>query len=187
MRFNMAKIGGTTSWAARLVLGVSAMFALLGPLELRATAADNGLEGVWRVQVTLRDCATLAPAGPAIDSLVTFHTGGTLSEVPSSIAFAPGQRSVGHGTWSSAGRHSFDQRMVALFAFDTPANLPGTPSFNPALPVSPGFLSGWQTVTHRISLDDPSHITSTGTNEFYKGDGTLYRTGCSTAVGRRFE
>jgi hypothetical protein len=67
--------------------------------------------------------------------------------------------------------------MIALIAFDT---LP-----NP--PVSPGFFAGWQEVTHTIELADASHLTSAGTNEFYKSDGTLYRTGCSTAVGRRFE
>ena len=77
--------------------------------------------------------------------------------------------------------------MIALILFDTPANLPGTPGFNPSLPVSPGFFAGWQTVTHTIKLTDENHGTSAGTNEFYKADGTSYRTGCSTAILQRFE
>ena len=77
--------------------------------------------------------------------------------------------------------------MIALILFDTPPNLPGTPGFNPGMPVSPGFFAGWQTVTHKVKLGDADHGTSAGTNEFYKSDGTLYRTGCSTAVATRFE
>ena len=77
--------------------------------------------------------------------------------------------------------------MVALILFDTPANLPGTPGFDPSKPVSPGFFAGWQTVTHTIRLTDADHLTSSGTNEFFKANGELYRTGCSTAVAERFE
>jgi hypothetical protein len=77
--------------------------------------------------------------------------------------------------------------MVALILFDTPANLPGTPGFDPSMPVSPGFFAGWQTVTHTVNPTDADHITSAGTNAFYKLTGELYRTGCSTAIGERFE
>jgi len=61
--------------------------------------------------------------------------------------------------------------------FDTPA-IP---------PASPGFFAGWSTVTHTLTLIDPDHATSSGTNGFYRADGTLYRTGCSTAESTRFE
>jgi hypothetical protein len=151
--------------------------------------SHNGqvLVGVWAVQVTPRVCATGAAAAPPINSLVTFHDGGTLNESAGGTAFAPGQRSPGHGTWTHDTQHSYLQKFVALILFDTSANLPGTPGFNPALPVTPGFFAGWQTVAHRVQITDADHITSAGTNEFYKTDGTLYRTGCSTATGQRFE
>ncbi len=152
-----------------------------------ASGFREGLEGAWAVQVTLRDCTTNAALGAPFNSLVSFHDGGTLSESAGSLAFAAGQRSPGHGAWTREGRHTFLQRMIALIVFDTPANLPGTPGFNPSLPVSPGFFAGWQTVTHTLRLSDGDHATSAGTNEFYKSDGTLYRTGCSTATARRFE
>ena len=121
-----------------------------------------------------------------MNSLVTFHEGGTISESAGGLAFAVGQRSAGHGMWSQKGRRNYRQKFIALILFDTPANLPGTPGFDPTKPVSPGFLAGWQTVTHTVELVDANHLTSEGTNAFYKTDGTVYRTGCSTAVGERF-
>jgi hypothetical protein len=76
--------------------------------------------------------------------------------------------------------------MIALIGFDSAPNLPG-PGFNPALPISPGFFAGWSTVTHTVEMSDANHASSSGTNAFYKADGTLYRTGCSTAESVRFE
>ena len=185
------------NWTTSKTLGGGRVVAVLGLTGVLLTAAGGrtatasgsreGLEGAWTVQVTLRDCATNAALGAAFNSLVSFHDGGTLSESAASLAFAAGQRSPGHGTWTREGRRTFLQRMIAMILFDTPANLPGTPGFNPSLPVSPGFFAGWQTVTHTLRLSDGDHATSTGTNEFYKSDGTLYRTGCSTATAQRFE
>jgi hypothetical protein len=152
-----------------------------------ASASAAGLAGTWTIQVTLRDCTTGAALGSPVNSLVTFHRGGTLSESASSLAFAIGQRSPGHGTWAHQGAHSYLQRMIALILFDTAPNLPGSPGFNPSLPVSPGFFAGWQIVTHTVELTGRDSATSSGTNEFYKSDGTLYRTGCSTAIDQRFE
>jgi hypothetical protein len=167
-----------------VLLAGSSGYAMAGSND-----SDHGqvLVGVWAIQVTPRDCATNAAVAPPINSLVTFHDGGTLSENAGGTAFAPGQRSSGHGTWLHDRQHSYLQKFVALILFDTPSNIPGTPGFNPALPVSPGFLAGWQTVTHRVRITDADHLTSAGTNEFYKTDGTLYRTGCSTATAQRFE
>jgi hypothetical protein len=145
--------------------------------DSRAAGPNARLVGAWSVQVTLRNCTTNAPLGPPLNSLVTFHRGGTLSETAGSLAFAIGQRSPGTGAWARDGAHVYLQRMVALILFDTPPNLP----------FSPGFFAGWQTVTHTVELSDDDHFTSAGTNQFYKLNGDLYRTGCSTAIGQRFE
>jgi hypothetical protein len=145
------------------------------------------LVGAWTVQVTLRDCATNAPLGPAINSLVTFHRGGTLSETAASLAFAIGQRSPGTGTWLRQRGQTYSQRMVALILFNSDPNAPGTPGFDPNKPVSPGFFAGWQTVTHTVQVTDTDRLASSGTNAFYKANGDLYRTGCSTAIGQRFK
>jgi hypothetical protein len=151
------------------------------------SASGEGLAGAWMVEVTLRNCDTGAPLGPAFPSLVTFIRGGTLKESPGNLSFAVGQRSDGHGVWSHDQGRTYSQKVVALILFDTAPNLPGTPGFNPSLPVSPGFFAGWVTITHAVDLGDADHFTSAGTNAFYRSDGTVYRTGCSTAVGRRFK
>ena len=46
---------------------------------------------------------------------------------------------------------------------------------------------GWQTVSHTVQLTDADHLASSGTNAFYKTNGELYRTGCSTSIGQRFK
>jgi hypothetical protein len=124
------------------------------------SGSPDGPVGTWTVQVTLRDCSTGAALGPAFNSLVTFHRGGTLSESAGSTAFAPGQRTSGHGTWTRAERHTYQQQMVALIVFDTNPNLRGSPGFNPALPVSPGLFAGWATVTHTFEVVDADHSRS---------------------------
>ena len=161
--------------------------ALLITSGATAQAAPDSVAGAWLVQVTLRDCTTSAPLGPPFNSLVTFHNGGTISESAGSLAFAPGQRSPGHGAWTDMGSQYYRQRMVAQLAFETAANLPGTPEFDPTKPITPGFFAGWSIITHVVNLADPSHFSSFGINQFYKTDGTVYRSGCSTATGVRFE
>ena len=174
---------GIAAVAAAVLLVSSGAVALAHS----GTSHDRkSLEGAWFVRVTLRACDTNASLGSFL-SVVSFHDGGTISETTTSPAFAIGQRSPGHGVWEFEGDRTYSQRMVGLINFDTPPNLPGTPGFNPALPVTPGFFAGWSVVMHTLELTDADHATSSGTNAFYKADGTLYRTGCSTAVATRFE
>ncbi len=184
------------NWNPSKALGGGRILALVGLTgallstssgTVTANGSHQGPVGTWLVQVTLRDCTTNAPLAPSFNSLVTLHEGGTISESAGSLGFAPNQRSAGHGTWTQRTRRTIAQRMVALILFDTPANLPGTPGFDPSKPVSPGFFAGWQTVTHTIRFTDADHLTSAGTNEFFKANGDSYRTGCSTAVAERFE
>jgi len=162
-------------------------FALLLTCAGTAQAAAPSLVGPWMVQVTLRDCTTGAALGPAFNSLVTFQSGGTISESAGSTAFAPGQRGPGHGTWTDLGSQYYTQRMIAQIVFDTPANLPGTPGFDPTKPVTPGFFAGWSVITHVLNVTDVDHASSFGVNQFYKADGTAYRSGCSSATALRFE
>lgn len=145
------------------------------------------LVGVWSVQVTLRNCSTNAALGPAFNSLVTFHGDGTISETAGSVAFAPGQRTPGHGVWTRESRRTYSQRMIALLLFSTPPNLPGTPGFDPSKPVSPGFAAGGVAVEHTVTMADKDHLSSSGANAFYDLNGQVYRTGCSTAVGERIK
>jgi hypothetical protein len=158
---------------------IIATFVAIGGVSLAAQPSNaDGLriEGTWQVQVTLRSCVTGTALG-TVNALVTFHPGGTMTETPGGGGYAPGQRSDGQGYWTHDGGHLYTQRFVALIRFETPANPPA----------SPGFMAGWQTVTHQVEAIAPNQLSSRGTNAFFDSNGTLYRTGCSTAVGRRFE
>lgn len=95
-----------------------------------------------------------------------------MSETAGGTGFAPGQRSPGHGKWRHEAGQTFSQKFTALINFTT----------------VPGFQeAGWQTVEQSAELLDRDTLSSAGTNAFYRTDGTLYRSGCSTATGHRFE
>lgn len=176
----------------RTILHVSGALALSGAL-LSMSGADAAaqsrsageLVGTWRVEVSLRHCDTQALLHTD-NALVTFHRDGTITESAQGAAFAPGQRGSAQGVWTYHGAGRYSQRMTALVKFDSSPNLPGTPTFDPARPVSPGFFAGWQTVIHALEFRG-EELVSSGTNSFHKFDGTLYRTGCSTVVAKRFE
>jgi hypothetical protein len=176
---------------ARALAIASLTVAVLGATSITAAAQSSGadgpgLVGTWMVNVTLRDCTTNAPLGPPFRTLVTFHAHGTISESAASLSFAPGQRSSGHGVWTRERGHTFGQEMISLIVFDTAPNLPGTPTFDPTKPVSPGFFAGWATVSHTVRLTDADQLESSGTNAFYRTNGEVYRSGCSTATAQRF-
>jgi hypothetical protein len=166
---------------------VATVLVVAGGTVTRADQQARDLVGVWTVQVTLRDCATDAPLGPPFQSLGAYHLGGTLADTTASLAFAIGQRSAAFGTWTREGRRRYTQNIVALILFDTSANLPNVPGFDPTKPVTPGFRAGWQAIQHAIRLTDDDHWTSQGTNAFYDINGDLYRTGCSTATAQRVQ
>jgi hypothetical protein len=78
---------------------------------------------------------------------------------------------------SSSGKNGFTKNPAQPSCSATPQNPP----------TSPAFLAGWQTVTHTVELVDSDNLSSSGRNEFFDLNGNSYRSGCSTAIGRRFE
>jgi hypothetical protein len=166
------RVLGALTLTMCLTLGLSGV----GAASAQQSAAEaRTVQGVWYVQVTIRDCTTGVALAPPVNSLVTFAAGGTLHESVGGGGFAPGQRSDGHGTWTHKGGQTYDQRFVSMINFATPAG-PG-----------PGFEAGWMKVQHTVTMIDADHIESAGTNTFYRLNGDVYRTGCSTAIGSRFE
>jgi hypothetical protein len=161
---------------ALTALGLTAILLMASAGSALAQQGD-AIVGTWLVQVTLRNCQSGAALGPAIFTLVTFHSDGTISESASGTNFAPGQRTNAHGSWNRTGARTYQQNMLALIVFDTPAGYPVPPG---------GFLAGGQVVNHTMTLVDNNHLTSTGTNAFYTNSMQLYRSGCSTAEAVRF-
>lgn len=155
------------------------LLALTGATSASFAQGDGSpsraLEGVWAMSITLRDCATTAPLGPPVRSLLTFHAGGTMSE-SAGLQFAPGQRTAGHGVWSFSGGTTFTARFVAMTLFDTP----------PA-PPAPGFLAGWQVVASTFVLAGSDQLTLTATAQFFDVNRQLYRSACPTGSAERFK
>ena len=174
MKWTVSRARWVGRSAVILSMGVALVLSAASAASAQQTAAQGRtLQGVWYVQVTIRDCATGVALAPVVNSLVTFAAGGTLHESVGGGGFAPGQRSDGHGTWTHRGGQTYDQRFVSMINF---ATAPG-----------PGFEAGWMKVQHTVEVIDADHIESVGSNSFYRLNGEVYRTGCSTATGTRFE
>lgn len=160
---------------------VIVLFSVLAIASTTDPAVADGrgaraVEGVWAMSITLRDCATGAPLGPPVRTLLTFHAGGTLSESPGTPQFAPGQRSPGHGVWSHSGGDTFELRFAAMILFDTP----------PA-PPAPGFQAGWLMVGSTFSLIDGERADVNASVQFLDLNRIVYRSACPTGTAERFQ
>ena len=176
MKWTVLKARDVGRLAVMLSVGLALVWATTSDARAQQSAAEaRTVQGVWYVQVTIRDCTTGVALAPPVNSLVTFAAGGTLHESVGGGGFAPGQRSDGHGTWTHKGGQTYDQRFVSMINF---ATSPGP---------GPGFEAGWMKVQHTVTMIDADHIESAGTNTFHRLNGDVYRTGCATAIGRRFE
>ena len=176
MKWTRSTARGLGLAALMLTMAVASVPSAASAVGAQQSASQiRTVQGVWYVKVTIRDCASGVALAPAVNSLVTFGVGGTLHESVSGGGFAPGQRSDGHGTWTHGEGQTYDQRFVSMINF---ATAPGP---------GPGFEAGWMKVQHKVTMTDADHIESAGTNSFYRLNGEVYRTGCSTATGTRFE
>ena len=158
----------------RMMIAAALVIGIASPAVVQAQT----LEGVWGVVTQPVNCTTNAPVGPPERGLLTYNNGGTFTESSGGLAFAPGQRSDGHGSWASTGGLTASGRLVAMILFDT---APGTP------PGSPGFQAGWLIATHRITLSGPDSFTATNTVQFFDLARTVYRNACATRIGERFK
>lgn len=132
----------------------------------------SGLEGTWRVQVTLYNCADPTLTFPPFWSLLSFHRGGTETETTTNPALLPGQRSPGHGVWKFQGNGQYSMVVDAFILFDSPT----TP---------PGFKTGSQKIIQTVTMVDSDDFISDGTVNFFLTDGTAYRSGCAKSTGYR--
>jgi hypothetical protein len=149
------------------------VFAMLLTLTVAANAqssqAANGLGGTWRVQVALQNCATGAQLGPAFQSILSFHDGGTMSGTTSNPAFAAGQRTSDYGVWRYQGNQTYSAASEAYVL------------------VSSGFfVRGSQRIVQSISVNGDT-FTSVATVQFFDASHVQYLAACAVATGTRFE
>ena len=130
--------------------------------------SGGGLEGTWRVEVTLRDCNTGAALGSPFRSLLSFARGGTMTET--TARFSPAVRGPGHGIWQQIQGSTFSSTLEAFL-------------YNPS-----GVWIEWQRLTQTIEIGDDSDTwTANAHNEIFDTNDNLLLSGCSTAVGHRME
>jgi hypothetical protein len=152
------------------VIGVSGQ-----ELSTQTPHARRGLQGTWRVEVTIIDCAT-GVERPPFWAMLTFAEGGTLTETTTNQAL-PGVRTPGHGAWSRSRAGSYTAVSEAFLLF------------------GPGFRPWTHRISQDIEMDSSDQFTSRATVEFTLTPGTLppppvplpAAAGCAHAVGYRFD
>ena len=165
------------SWQRATALALAIAGTVLGVGSINVAAhtppARQTLQGSWRVEVTIVDCATGAER-PPFWAMLTFAQGGTLTETTANQAL-PGARTPGHGRWFRSRAGSFTAVSEAFILF------------------GPAFRPWTHRIWQRIEMDSPDHFTSDATVEFTLTPGTLSpppvalppAAGCARAVGYR--
>ena len=135
--------------------------------QQNSSRAGGRLEGVWDVQVTIRNCQTGA-AIRTFASITTFAQGGTVLDTTSGTPQA--LRTPGQGVWSHVSGETYRFKFKA-FNFD-----------------SSGSSTGWTIIKHVAHLNrSADELESAGTSEVFDPLGNLIFTGCSSTTSVRFE
>ena len=150
---------------AALVL--AGMLVLGSGLTAWAQSEDAGLQGTWRLQVTVRDCQT-GQALRTFPALFAFAKGGTLTVT--TAGQLPSLSTPGLGVWRHRDGHTYSAVSEAFV-------------FSPA---------GAWTQTHRLTRvieigNDANEFTDTVALQIFDTNGNLIVTGCGTSVASRFE
>jgi hypothetical protein len=155
---------------ATVLILVGMLFLGSGPTA-RAQSDDDsqrGLEGAWRLQVTVRDCVTGQPLRPTFPALATFAKGGTSTLV--TAGQLPSLFTPQLGVW----RHTQDHNYTAVtdaFVFSA---------------------AGAWIQTHRltraiqVSVEGDSFIDQIAL-QIFDTAGNPIATGCGTTVATRIQ
>ncbi|HMG00284.1 MAG TPA: hypothetical protein VK560_03485 [Gemmatimonadaceae bacterium] len=138
----------------------------LGAQEGNSGSQAGPLEGMWRVQLTVRDCQSGA-VQRTFPALFAFAKGGILTYT--TAGQPPAVATPGYGIWGHTGGHSYSAVTEAFI-------------FNPA-----GSWIQTHRLTREIELNKAAdEFTDTTQLEIFDTSGNLIVTGCATSVGRRF-
>jgi hypothetical protein len=139
----------------------------LGAQEDRSESQGHGLEGTWRVQVSVKDCQT-GVVQRTFPALFAFAKGGTLTEA--TAGQPPALFTPGFGVWRHTGGHTYSAVFEAF-------------AFNPA-----GVWIATHRFTRTIELDsNADDFTDTIKLEILDTSGNLIAPGCGSSTARRFE
>ena len=149
------------------VLAVMLLTSGLCAQEGNSASQAGRIEGTWRLQLAVRDCATGA-VQRTFPALFAFAKGGIVTGT--TAGQPPAIATPVLGVWAHTGGHNYSAVTEAFI-------------FNPA-----GVWIQTHRLTRAIELDkDADEFTDTTKLEIFDTSGNLIATGCATTVGRRFE
>jgi hypothetical protein len=129
--------------------------------------SHNGIQGTWRLLLTVRDCRT-GEVQRTFPALATFAKGGTLTLA--SAGQSPELLTTALGVWRQTGRDDYSAVSEAFI-------------FSPA-----GDWIQTQRLTRAIEIDnDADEFTETVALEIFDKSRNLIVTGCGTSTGTRFK
>lgn len=157
----------------RAMFALSAIMIATICFHSRATAQISsvqplgfGIEGTWDLDVTFVDCTTGMALAPSSRSLVSYVTGGTYVEEPSSVA--PSRRYPGLGVWRHVRARNY---ALAFKSFQFNAD---------------GTSNGKIVVTANTTHNQDDTLTSYAVARFFNAAGDMTATRCVSVSGTRF-
>jgi len=128
--------------------------------------SDNGLEGTWRAQVTVRDCGNPNVVLRTFPARFSYAKGGVLTVT--TAGQLPSLTTPGLGVWQHTTGHSYSAVSEAFF-------------FSPA-----GAWTSIQRLTRVIEVDGNGYTDNIAL-EILDTHGNVIVTGCGTSVASRME
>ena len=129
--------------------------------------SQRGLEGAWRLQLTVRDCNT-GQTLRTFPAVFTFAKGSTATVI--TAGQLPSLATTGLGTWRHVQGHTYSAVTDAFV-------------FSPA-----GVWIQTHRLTRAIEVSiDGDAFTDTVALEIFDPNGNVIATGCATSVASRFE
>ena len=119
---------------------------------------------------SIRKTAKRALHSLLFDVLLSFHRGGTLTEVMNAQAFLPGQRTPGLGVWSHARSKTYKAVWDAFILFDSPT--------------TPGLKRGMQRLMWDIEVDGDQAVIE-ASSQFLDTNGNVLAATCASGTGAR--
>jgi hypothetical protein len=166
---NFKHFAASQGAAAMVLAGM--LFLGSGPTARAQSNGDNsqrGLEGAWRLLVTVRDCTTGQPLRPTFSAVFTFAQGGTATVI--TAGQLPSLFTPGLGAWQHTQGHDYSA-VTDAFVFSA---------------------AGVWIQTHRLTRAievsvDGNTFTDTVVLEILDTAGNPIATGCATSVANRIQ
>jgi hypothetical protein len=170
-RLTSRNLNRITASGRAAVLVLAGMLFLGSGVTARAQSerdnSQRGLEGAWRLQLTVRDCNT-GQALRTFPAVFTFAKGGTASFI--TAGQLPSLATPGLGAWRHVQGHNYSAVTDAFV-------------FSPA-----GALIQTHRLTRAIEVSvDGDAFTDTVGLEIFDTNGNLIVTGCATSVASRLK